>query len=346
MNRALRAGLAAIGFVGAAAALAILAGYLTLRASLPRLDGQLAERGLAAPLTLERDALGVATITAANRADLAFGTGFAHGQDRFFQMDLARRLAAGELSELVGRAALDADMRVRVFRFRSIAQRALAQATPQQRTLLEAYTRGVNAGLASLGTRPWEYWLLRERPAPWAPEDSILVAYAMWWQLQSDDFDRERTRREIEARIGGPVCAGGWKCALEFLYPSRTEWDAPSVADEAALRAENARNEAPPAIPGPDEVDLRGRGAADRDARVGRAEIGAAEPADIGSNGWAVAGRFTGSGAALVASDMHLPLAVPPTWYRVRLRMPGLDLNGLTLPGAPALIAGSNGAVA
>jgi penicillin G amidase len=362
-RRVLRAGLAVIGILAAAAAFAILAGYLTLRASVPRLDGRLAEGGLAAPVTLERDALGVVTITAVNRADLAFGTGFAHGQDRFFQMDLARRLAAGELSELVGRAALDQDLRVRVFRFRSIARRALAQAPPSQRALVEAYTRGVNAGLASLGSRPWEYWLLRVRPAPWASEDSVLVAYAMWWQLQSDDFDRERTRREIDARIGGPACAGGWKCALMFLFPSRTEWDAPNVTDLAALRADDARDHTSPTIPGPDEVDLRGRGAdaTIRKARVGNATVGNAragrggigdarigggEPADIGSNGWAVAGRFTASGAALVASDMHLPLAMPPTWYRVRLRMSGLDLNGLTLPGAPPLIAGSNGEVA
>ena len=352
-RRALHSALVVIGILGAVAALAVLAGYLTLRASLPRLDGRLAERGLAAPVTLERDALGVVTITAANRADLAFGTGFAHAQDRFFQMDLARRLAAGELSELVGPPALEQDLKVRIFRFRSLARRALAQAPPAQRAIVEAYARGVNAGLAHLGSRPWEYWVLRARPAPWRPEDSVLVAYAMWWQLQSDDFDRERARREIDARVGGPACAFGWKCALEFLYPSRTEWDAPNVADEAALRAEDARNEAPPAIPGPDEVDLRRRGADTtiRNAGVGRAklgdaEIGGAEPADIGSNGWAVAGRFTASGAALVASDMHLPLAIPPTWYRVRLRMPALDLNGLTLPGAPPLIAGSNGEVA
>jgi penicillin G amidase len=348
-RRALRAGLVTLGILCIGAAAAILAGYLTLRQSLPRLDGRLVAEGLAAPVTIERDALGVATVTAGNRADLAFGTGFAHGQDRFFQMDLARRLAAGELSELVGRAALQEDLRTRVFRFRAVARRAFAQAPPAQRALLEAYARGVNAGFESLGTRPWEYWVLRARPVPWRPEDSILVAYAMWWQLQSGNFERERVRREIDARLGGPACAGGWKCALEFLYPARTSWDAPNVTDEAALRAEDARDAAPPAIPGPQQIDLRGRGASAADAPVGeqrRIAPRGGEQADIGSNGWALAGRFTGSGAALVASDMHLPLAMPPTWYRVRLRMPSLDLNGLTLPGAPPLIAGSNGHIA
>ncbi|HVP70988.1 MAG TPA: penicillin acylase family protein, partial [Gemmatimonadaceae bacterium] len=94
--------------------------HLTLRASLPPLDGRLLTPGVRSTVTIERDALGIATISAANRLDLAYGTGFAHGQDRFFQMDLARRLAAGELSELVGPAALAQDRKARLFRFRSI----------------------------------------------------------------------------------------------------------------------------------------------------------------------------------------------------------------------------------
>lgn len=314
------------------------------------------------------------TVTAADRNDLAFGTGFVHGQDRFFQMDLARRLAAGELSELAGGAALGEDRLTRLFRFRHIAQRALAAATPAQRALLTAYAQGVNAGLASLRSRPWEYWLLRTRPAPWRPEDSFLVVYAMWWQLQSEDLDRERLRREVDERLGGPRCASGWKCALEFLYPARTVWDAPSVADEAALQAQDARGAVEVPVPGPEALDLRGAEHAspasepalpggesrDRDTRERKARDRAAQAsvprfADIGSNAWAVAGRLTATGAAVVASDMHLSISVPPTWYRARLRLSGrdersgrdeLDLNGLTLPGAPALVAGSNGHVA
>src|SRR5215469_748713 len=81
--------------------------HVVLRASLPRLDGDLHRLGVVAPVTIERDALGVPTIEAANRVDLAFATGFVHGQDRFFQMDLSRRFAAGELSELFGKVALE-----------------------------------------------------------------------------------------------------------------------------------------------------------------------------------------------------------------------------------------------
>lgn len=341
--------------------LALAAVYMTLRASLPRLDGVLGVTGVAAPVALERDALGVATVSADTRADLAFGTGFAHGSDRFFQMDLSRRLAAGELSELVGRAALPQDLQTRLFRFRALARLDLERATPEQRELLTAYARGVNAGVASLRSRPWEYWLLGVTPTPWKPEDSFLVVYAMWWDLQSGDLGRDRLRRTVDARLGGPQC-GAWKCALQFLYPERTRWDAPNVVDEQQLHAEEAADSLAQTVPGPQALDVRGG----TQARTGlehlahdefraddaRDELAWSDRRDdlaLGSNNWAVAGRFTAAGAALVASDMHLGLRVPPTWYRVRLRMGGahpIDLNGLTLPGAPVLVAGSNGEVA
>ncbi len=352
-----RALLSALAATGGLVLLALAAAYLLLRASLPPLDGRLTQRGLASRVTLERDALGVVTVTAATRTALAFGTGFAHGQDRFFQMDLERRLAAGELSALVGPAALARDRVIRRFRFRALAREVLAQASPRQRSLLEAYARGVNAGLESLRSRPWEYWVLRTRPSPWKPEDSILVVYSMWWDLQHSNLRADMLRRQIDARLGGPLC-GAWKCALAFLYPARTAWDAPNVADEAALRAEDARDAIAPSIPGPEALDVRNPSSmlthAGRNAADTVLGSGSAESADVGSNAWAVSGRYTATGAALVASDMHLALQVPPTWYRMRLRLAGpgvpaakrMDLNGLTLPGAPVLVAGSNGHIA
>ena len=205
-----------------------------LRASLPQLDGDIRHSGVRAPVHIERDARGVATIDAASRLDLAYGTGFVHAQDRFFQMDLSRRLAAGELSELFGAIALEQDRKTRLFRFRRIARAVLAQATPAQRALLEAYARGVNAGLAQLSGRPWEYYLLAQQPVAWRAEDTVLVEYAMWWDLQANGLRREILRRELNARLGGPECAGGWKCALSFLYPAGTEWDAPDVPPRVA----------------------------------------------------------------------------------------------------------------
>lgn len=359
--------------------LAIVHGVL--RASLPKLDGTFAAKGLTAPVKIERDGLGVPTLTAANRVDLAYATGFVHGQDRFFEMDLSRRLAAGELSELFGAVAVEQDKQTRLFHFRKVARAVIEAAPPEQRAVLEAYARGVNGGLAELRSRPWEYWVLGAPPVEWRPEDTILVEHSMWWDLQANGLQRELLRREINARIGGKECDAGWKCGLRFFYPARTEWDAPDgVATGPGGGVATASDIVPPpaGIPGPDVLDVRaataattGQGAAT--AAAGGVPASVAGPGvmgippafgipagtaagdsihDVGSNNWAIAGRLTTTGAALVASDMHLGQRVPTLWYHTRLRTtgtasePALDLTGVTLPGAPLLVAGSNGHIA
>jgi penicillin G amidase len=328
--------------VGAAVAVLVLAvlatAYGLLHASLPQLEGRIRQPSLGAPVRIARDARGVPTIEAANRLDLAFATGFVHAQDRFFQMDLGRRLAAGELSELFGAVAIDQDRRARLFRFREVARAVVTAASPAQRAVLDAYTRGINAALAGLGARPWEYWVLRQAPAPWRDEDSVLTEYAMWWDLQVNGLQREMLRQEINTRLGGPTCAAGWKCALGFLYPAGTSWDAPAEPMAAASL--------PSPIPDAASLDVRDSGAS---SAAGAPASSA--PAE-GSNNWAVAGSHTASGAALIANDMHLGQRVPTVWYHARLRIPAhegvpeLDLNGVTLPGAPLLVAGSNGHIA
>src|SRR6185436_189786 len=192
-----------------------------VRASLPRLDGELELAGLSAPVTVERDALVVPTIRAASRPDAARALGFLHAQDRFFQMDLLRRSAAGELSALFGPLALDADKRVRVHRFRHVAGRVVARATAEERAVLTAYTEGVNAGLAALGAKPWEYLVLRTDPVPWVPEDTVLVIDAMFLDLQHGDGSYESDVGLVHDLLPQPVA--------ELLAPIGTELDAPIV---------------------------------------------------------------------------------------------------------------------
>ena len=331
-------------YIGAAAAVLLLAaltlGIGLLRASLPRLEGASGEPGLTSVVRITRDSRGVPTIEAANRLDLAYATGFVHAQDRYFEMDLSRRLAAGELAELFGKVALEQDRKARLFRFRSVAREVIAQATAAERAVMEAYARGVNAGLAGLAGRPWEYWVLGQPPVPWRPEDTVLVEHAMWWDLQANGLRREILRQEINARLGGPECGAGWKCGLSFLYPAGTSWDAPAAPASAVAAAQ-----AP--VPAAEVLDVRNGGAA--------ATVPESVPrtsAAAGSNSWAVAGRLTATGAALIANDMHLGQRVPPVWYHARLRTlssaaeAALDLNGVTLPGAPVLVAGSNAHIA
>ncbi|HRX90713.1 MAG TPA: penicillin acylase family protein, partial [Steroidobacteraceae bacterium] len=253
-------------------------------------------------------------------------------QDRFFQMDLARRLAAGELSELLGPATLEQDRSARRWRFRAAAQEVLEDATASDREIVEAYTRGVNQGLESLGARPFEYWLLGERPAPWQPEDSVLVVHAMWWDLQQHEIQRELARqRVLEA---APVELD------RFLYRRGTAFDAPI--------AQTGPPPADVAVPDATIIDLRQPTAATAPP-LAQSDDDVTDPTTIGSNNWAVAGTLTATGAALVANDMHLSLRVPVIWYRARLVIPArpgvateLDAIGVTLPGVPAIVAGSN----
>src|SRR5687767_8745287 len=155
-----------------------------LHASLPMLDGTIAVNGLSGSVTIDRDALGVPTITAATRTDAARALGFLHAQDRFFQMDLQRRQPAGEVSALVGARAVEVDRAARMHRFRHVARAALQQTSAEYRRILEAYAEGVNAGVAALAAAPIEYFVLRATPEPWRAEDSILTILAMFNTLQ------------------------------------------------------------------------------------------------------------------------------------------------------------------
>jgi penicillin amidase len=308
-------------------AVAVLAGYLALRWSLPPLDGEIPVGHLRAEVLIERDAAGIPAISARNRVDLAFATGFVHGQDRFFQMDLSRRRAAGELAELFGPVALPLDKRNRLHRFRNRARALSAGLNSFDKEVITAYAAGVNAGLGSLQTRPFEYLLLREKPRQWLVEDSLLVAYNMFLELQDERAERDERRGIAKQALPAAL--------FDFLYPDGTSWDAPLQGD--------ARAAAP--LPRPDEVTLANSGGPARRSRFAERD----EHFIHGSNNWAVAGALTDSGRAIVANDMHLGITVPNVFYRARMIVDGdmsRDLNGVTLPGVPLLVAGSNGHIA
>ncbi len=303
-------------------------GWYLLAGSVPTLDGQVqVEHALAAPVKISRDKLGVATITAHNREDLAYALGFTHGQERFFQMDLLRRSAAGELAALVGPAAIKMDRDHRRHRFRERAHARIAQLPASSRTLLDAYRDGVNAGLRELRVRPWEYLLLGKTPAPWRDEDTLLVIDAMFLDLNGNGTNtRELNLARLRAVLPAPL--------VSFLGRRDGRWEAPLQGPVTP----------PPVIPSAAVINLR------QGTPTGHESVTLAAGNFPGSNNFAVAGALTG-GAAIVANDMHLGLRVPDIWFRARMRYPGsnghaVDLNGLTLPGTPLLIAGSNGHIA
>ena len=300
-------------------------GWWQMRGSLPPLDGERTVAGLSAAVKIERDALGTPTITGASRADVACATGFLHAQDRYFQMDLLRRRGAGELSELFGAAAVELDKSARLHGFRRLASEVIAQAEPAERAVLTAYTAGVNAGLAALGNLPWEYLVLRTPPAPWREEDSLLCSFAMWFDLQDYKGAFDLNRDALRTALGS--------AGLEFLAPRGNSWDA----------ALDGSTFAPAPLP-----PLRFR-----KAETPAGGLAALEPAGkrvVGSNAFALSGAHTATGAALLANDMHLDLNVPHIWYRALLQWSDETgphrVVGVTLPGWPSMIAGSNGRVA
>lgn len=299
------------------------------------LDGEVAARGLSAPVSITRDALGTATLAGSTRDDLSYALGYVHAQERYFSMDLMRRLPAGELAALVGKAALPTDIAHRRLRLRAVVAQAYAQLPADQRRTLDRYRDGVNAGLADLAVRPWEYFLLGTQPQPWRSEDSLLVIAAMYLDLNSDGGNtRELRIAQMRAALPRPV--------VDFLLAPDPDWEAPLAGTLSRV----------PVVPDATTFDLRsGASAAGRNLAAVLAP--ALDDARPGSNSFAVAGALTGSGAAMLANDMHLGLRVPNLWFRARLRYPdasaphGLrDASGVTLPGTPALVVGSNGQVA
>ena len=340
IRRALRWTGVLFGGVVLLALIVVIALWWSLRASLAQLDGHRAMPGLQARVRIERDNLGVPTIYATNRMDATRALGFLHAQERFFQMDLSRRAGAGELCELVGPVVLGRDRQARVHRPRARAKRALELAPPGEVALLRAYAEGVNAGLEALGARPPEYLLLRAAPARWQIEDTYLVTQAIFAELH--DIEGYNDYHE------GVLRAAFSPAALAFF-------DSPDIAWSAALDC--SPSGASP-IPSPEDFSVTnhttqaGASPAFAPALADRVDPAndieeAPEGEQAGSNNWAVDGRRSGTGAAIVANDMHLGLMVPNTWYRARLIYTdpelGLqDIVGVTMPGAPAVVAGSN----
>lgn len=296
-----------------------VAGWLTLYQSLPEREGRVKAPGLTGKVVVTRDSAGVPEVIAPDSQSAWFAMGYLQGQERFFQMDLLRRSAAGELAALVGKSGLKLDRQRRIFQLREQAGHELTRLPPEQRQRLAVYSAGVNAGLRALKSRPFEYWILRTAPQPWRDEDSLLVIAAMYFDLQGNQPGREYAR--------------GWIASHNpqqstFLLPTGSRWDTPLTGTVPAKAT----------IPhsAPDWWGKR-QPAEDKVVR---------EEGMKGSNGWLI----RRDGKAVLANDMHLGLTLPGIWYQAQITYPWqkttLKQSGITLPGVPFLLSGSNGHIA
>ncbi len=308
-------GLAALLATG----LAGLGGYAML--TLPITDGTIRLRGANETIHIERDAVGIPTVRAANLHDVYFGLGVAHAQDRLWQMETHRRIGAGRLAEVFGPSALPTDRFLRALGVRRTAQAQWAQLPPASRQALQAYADGVNAVMhEQMRARPPEFVLLGIQPEPWSPIDSISWAIMMAWDL-SGNWSTELLRLRLALVM--PVAR-----INELLPPYPGEAPMPS-GDYAAL--------------------YRGLGLGDgKDKSTATAWARLPEIAPlsgvegVGSNNWVVAGSHSQSGHPLLANDPHLQLSTPALWYFARLEAPGLKVAGATLPGVPGVVLGQN----
>lgn len=306
------------------------AGLLWLSRSLPEPSGTVEIPGLLESVTIGRDGEGVPHVTASTREDVYAGLGFAHAQDRLWQMEVSRMAGQGRLSEIFGEATVDTDIWLRTVDMAGAAAASYKAFPDEAKRALEAYARGVNAWLEReprlfAARLPPEFIALGHEPEPWQPQDAVTVVKMMSVGLASNVA--EEVERLAFARAGMTVGE------IEDLIPPHPGIDPPALPDLMALlemkpadALEQARMERKGSLASVPDVGLTGRGA---------------------SNNWVVAGNRTETGSPILANDPHLGLSAPSVWYLAHLRVEPEEgeprnLVGATLAGAPLVLLGRN----
>ena len=366
-RRLVRATAIVTGLIMIAAVIVVVVLVITfVRRPLPDRDGQVALKGLTAPVQVIRDDRGVPQIYASNSADLFRAQGYLHAQDRFFEMDVRRHITAGRLSELVGNNtnALRGDATVRTLGWRRVAQQELAQVSAATRRYLEAYAQGVNDYIT--GRSPSElsvsYTILSRanhlQPIePWTPVDSLSWLKAMAWDLRSN-YDEELQRARAADRIKDID-------RINQLFPAYPySQHAPIVPAGAAgtiggSGAGDSTGRSLTGQPGSDPGGLR-RALGSDSAQLALSAtsdaidsmpdlLGRGE--SVGSNSWVVSGALTASGLPLLANDPHLAVSQPGVWYQAGLHCTSLgdacpfDVAGFGFAGMPGVVIGHNNAI-
>ena len=312
--------------VGTALAVAILlAGtYFQVRGALPSYSGQLDLVGLKAPVEIMRDKNAVPHITAGSIEDASFALGYVHAQDRFWQMELMRRIGQGRLAELVpptlvGSGLVDSDRTMRGLGVYRRASESVNALSPAMRSRLDSYAAGVNAWLADddqqFGLELTLIKLLsggRYRPEPWRPADSLV-----WAKLMALGLDGNWRAELLRLRLSQKIGEDGVKFLIE---PTGDSKDSTLSMVLSAVK----------------DIDLD---------RIFRGTDNDITRKRMASNEWVVSGAHAVSGRPLLANDPHLGFSFPGVWYLARLVGPGFDVRGATSPGSPAVVLGHNGTI-
>jgi len=284
------------------------------RSAFPQVEGVLTVRGTDDRIEVVRDRWGVPHVLASTAVDAFFGHGFVHAQDRLFQMEGARRTAAGRLSEIAGTATLAGDRLVRRVGLNRAARADAESLSGRDLELLSAYVRGVNEGVRHLDALPPEFALLGDRFEPWRVEDTMLIGRLVMFGF-AGNWNTELVRERLARDLGAELAA-----MLDPVHPPTS-----TVTGEAHPRAADALLQAYRA------AFSGGLGAL---------------PGSISSNAWAVSGMRTPSGLPLLASDPHVDVALPGLFHVAHIRGGVFDLVGAGIPGIPGAAIGHNRSVA
>ena len=292
---------------------AATAAWLYLHESLPVVEGELRTKGAQAEVEILRDAEGIPHIFATSDADAWFALGYAHAQDRLWQMEFQRRVGQGRLSELLGERAFDTDKLMRTLGIARMAERIVARLDRDTTVNLDAYTAGVNAFLDAGPVLPVEFQVFRMKPERWKPADTVAWLLVMAWDL-SANWRTELARLRFAAKLGR-------ERANEIVPPYPGDAPIP-LPDFKALYAElaPAAGALLAAFPSEDYAN--------------------------GSNSWVVSGARSETGKPLLANDPHLGLQAPSLWYFAHVSSPSMNVVGGTLPGVPFIVLGHNDYVA
>jgi len=330
--------------------------YGIARSPLPQLDGSVTVPGISSKIRVVRDEQGVPTIEAATLEDLFFAQGYVTAQDRLWQMDMMRRAAAGELSEVIGADTVQMDRQERILGLRLAAEASEKNISARDRAYFDAYARGINAFIDSHRDRlSLEFRLLKYTPRPWTVTDSLLVGALLVQDLNHYRNPPTLTREKILAKLGPELTADLY---VNSSWRDRPPTEVRHIEGEPAAHSSNEDDD------DEEEVDPSGgtgritsarptgSGSALFQARVGTLpeETDSFRP---GSNDWVVSGQHTVSGKPLLSNDMHLDHQMPNLWFAAHLRMNGgrmnsgttsggFDVAGVTLPGIPFVIVGHN----
>lgn len=310
--------------------------------------------GLHAPVRVVRDGRGIPHIEAADDDDLYFAQGYATAQDRLWQMDLLRRTARGELSEIFGRATVEEDKRRRVYGFARLSEQLVAKASPRARAALEAYARGVNAYTESLDggagrELPREFQILQYRPRSWRPADSVVIGKNFAEALSTSwptDLSRAALA-ELPPKRRVELMPDASPLDVIVVGTDEVRKGAGAAQRGAATRTKTRSDTPTPFITDKERAELLSEAA--RVLGLSRLSLGRAAlfvEDRAASNNWVVSGKRTASGKPLLANDPHLPSSAPSVWYLAHLKAPGVNVAGVTAPGAPGVIIGHNEQIA